>query len=143
MFRANRQKNEQLDRAGRLLLRAASQNEAETEAAASAPFLYPRLRAAIAEEQRRRDETGGWLSLLLVARRAIPTLALIAVLTAILTVWLAQMSEPNTLARFDEDVIFETRETGLEQAVLANRNGLSRDEVFSLVVDRNGGRSIK
>jgi len=140
MFRANRQVNELLDRVGRLVLRAASRNDTETEAAASAPFLYPRLRAAIAEEQRRRDETGGWL---FVAQRAIPTLTLIAVLTAILTVWLAQLSQPTTLARFDEDVIFETRETGLEQAVLANRNGLSRDEVFSLVVDRNGGRSIK
>jgi hypothetical protein len=143
MLGANWQVDELLDQVGRLVLRAAAANDAETEAAASAPFLYTRLRATIAEERARRDETGGWRSLLFVARRAVPGMALIAVLAAILTLWPAPLSAPTTLARFDDDVIFETRETGLEQTILANRNGLSRDEVFSLVVDRNGGRSVK
>ena len=62
---ANRQTNEQLDRAGRLVLLSATGSEAETEAAASSPFVFTRTRAAIAEEKRRRDESGGWLPIFL------------------------------------------------------------------------------
>ena len=92
VFMANRQTNEQLDRAGRLVLLGAIGSEAEIEAAASSPFVFTRTRAAIGEEHRRLDETGGWLSLFLVARRAVPVMALVAVLAAILTVWSAQLS---------------------------------------------------
>src|SRR5437016_12457094 len=95
---ANRQTNEQLDRAGRLVLLSATGSEAETEAAASSPFVFTRTRAAIAEEKRRRDETGGWLSIFLIARRAVPAMALVAVLASVLTGWLAQCraaSEPQ------------------------------------------------
>ena len=75
MFKANRQMNEELDRAGRLVLLAAASNDEEVEAAATPPFLFTRVRAAIAEEQRRREEAGNWLSMLFVARRAVPTRA--------------------------------------------------------------------
>ena len=136
-FKADREVNERLDKAGRLILRAASQTEGETEAAASTPFLFARVRAAIAEEQKRRDETGGWLSLLFVARHAVPTMALIAVLTAMLTVFSAQPGTPAGQARFDDEALFDTRDQGVEQTILASRNGLSRDEVFGIVLDRN------
>ncbi|HVS21109.1 MAG TPA: hypothetical protein VHD88_04635 [Pyrinomonadaceae bacterium] len=142
MFSENRQMNEQLDRVGHAVLRAAAGNDAETEAAASAPFLFTRVRAAIAEEQRRRNEAGGWLSMLFVARRAVPAMVLVAVLAAILTVWSAQPSAP-TPAKFDEDALFGTPGAGVEQTVLADRNGLSPDDVFNIVVDRNYGRSAR
>lgn len=138
MFRTNRRVDDQLDRAGQAVLRAAACNEAETEAAASAPFLYKRLQAAIAEEQRRRDEVGGWLSLFFVARKAVPAMALIAVLAAIMTIWSAPIGSPATTARFDDETLFDmARDPGVEQVVLANGNSLSGDEVFSIVVDRN------
>ena len=136
---ANRETNEQLDRAGRLILLAATGIEAETEAAASSPFVFTRTRAAIAEEQRRRDETGGWLSLFLVARRAVPAMALVAVLAAILTVWSAQLSAPSASVQSDEEALFGTPAAGVEQTVFASRNGPSKDEVFNIVVDRNYG----
>ncbi len=136
---ANRQTNEQLDRAGRLILLAATGSEAETEAAASSPFVFTRTRAAIAEEQRRRDETGGWLSLFLVARRAVPAMALVAVLAGILTVWSAQRNAPSAPVQSDEEALFGTPAAGVEQTVLASRNGPSKDEVFNIVVDRNYG----
>lgn len=137
MFRGNRQEDEQLDRLGRVMLRSAAGDEAEVEAAASAPFLFTRLRATIAEEQRRRDETGGWLPVLFVARKAVPAMALVAVLAATLTVWTAQPATP-TAGRFDEEGLglFEARDAGVEQTILANSNGLSGDEVFGIVVER-------
>ena len=139
---ANRQTNEQLDRAGRLVLLSATASEAETEAAASSPFVLTRTRAAIAEEKR-RDESGGWLPIFLVARRAVPAMALVAVLAAILTVWSAQLSAPSVPVQSDEEALFGTPAAGVEQTVLASRNGPSKDEVFNIVVDRNYGEGAK
>jgi hypothetical protein len=136
MFKANRDK-EQSDRAGRLVLLAAARNDDETEAAASSPFLYTQLRTRIAEEERRRAETGSWLSLVFVARRAIPVMALVAILAAVLTVWSMQPSAPVLGYGLEEEALSDTRDPGVEQTILT-RNALSRDEVFSIVVDRNG-----
>jgi hypothetical protein len=137
MFRADRQNREQSDRAGRVVLLAAAQNDDEAEAAASSPFLYPRLRARIASEERRREAAGSWGSLLFVARRAIPAMALVAILAAILTVWTMQSSAPAPGYGLEEEALMDTRDPGLEQTILT-RNNLTRDEVFSIVVDRNG-----
>jgi hypothetical protein len=142
MFKANRQIEGQLDRAGRLVLLAAARNDEEVEAAASSPFLYTRLRAGIAEEKRRREETGGWLSLFFVARRAIPAMALIAVLSAILMMWSIQPSAPAGLFGLEDEAFSDTRDPGVEQTILS-RNTLSRDEVLGIVVDTTGGRSTK
>jgi hypothetical protein len=142
MFKANRQIEEQLDRAGRLVLLAAARNDNEVEAAASSPFLYTRLRAAIAEEKRRQEETGGWLSLLFVARQAIPAMALIAVFSAILMMWSIQPSAPAGLFGLEDEALSDTRDPGVEQTILS-RNALSRDEVLGIVVDTSGGRSSK
>jgi hypothetical protein len=142
MFKANRQIEEQLDRAGRVVLLAAASSDDEVEAAASSPFLYTRLRAAIAEEKRRREETGGWLTLLFVARRAIPAMALIAVFSAILMIWSIQPSAPAGLFGLEDEALSDTRDPGVEQTILS-RNALSRDEVLGIVVDTSGGRSSK
>lgn len=142
MFKANRQIEEQLDRAGRVVLLAAARNDDEIEAAASSPYVYTRLHAAIAEEERRRDESGGWLPLFFVARRAIPAMALIAVFSAILMTWSMQTSAPAGWYRLDDEALSDTRDPGVEQTILS-RNTLSRDEVLGIVVDTSGGRSSK
>jgi hypothetical protein len=136
MLKANSQMNQELDRVGRQVLLAAASTEEEIEAAASSPFLYTRLRAAIAEEKRRREENFGWLSLLLVARRAVPVMALIAVLAAVLTVWSIQPTGPAALFGLEDEALTDTRDPGVEQTILS-KNALSREEVFSIVVGRN------
>lgn len=140
MFDSDKTENERLDRAGRMVLRAAASDEAETEAAAASPFLFKRVRAAIAEEQRRREDPSGWLSMFLVARQAVPAMALVALLAAILTAWSAQLGAP---AAVDDDALFGAPGAGVEQTVLADRNDLPRDEVFNLVVDRNYERGAR
>src|SRR5260370_34930338 len=77
MFDSDKTDSEQLDCAGRIVLRAAAADEAGTEAAAASPFLFARVRAAIAAEQRRREETSGWLSIFFVARPREAGLALV------------------------------------------------------------------
>ena len=139
MFKSNSGTNEKVDRAGRLVLMAAAADEAEVEAAASSPFLFARVRAAIAEEVRRREESRNWLSLIFVARRAVPAMALITLLVAILTVW-SQLGVPAA-SNFDEEALLGTPAAGVERTVLADSNGLSQDDVFNIVVDRDYGRN--
>jgi hypothetical protein len=135
MFRTNQQNKEQSDRAGRLVLLAAARNDDEAEAAATSPFLYRRIRARIKDEERRREESGGWVALVLVARRAIPAMALVAVLAAILTVWSMGPSTIPSSYGIEDDALADSRDPGVEQAILT-RPALSRDEVFSIVVER-------
>ena len=118
MFDSDKTENELLDRAGRMV-----------------------LRAAIDEEQRRREDPSGWLSILFVARQAVPAMALVALLAAILTVWSAQFGAP--VAPVDDDAFFGAPGAGVEQTVLADRNGLPPDEVFNIVVDRNYERGAR
>lgn len=136
MFKANNPKNEELDRVGKLVLRSAGANEEDVAAAASAPYFFTRIRAAIAEEQRRGDESGGWLSMILVARRAVPAMALVATLAALLTFWSVRPSLAPAPSG-DEEALFNLLDPGVEQTVLASRNGLTRDEIYNIVVERN------
>ena len=136
MFKAKSQRNEELDRLGKIVLRSAVAAEEDVEAAATSPFLFTRVRAAIAGEQRLQEE-GGWLSMILVARKAVPAMALVATLAAVLTVWSAGPGFTSTPVASDEGPLFEVSDPGVEQTVLTSRNGLSRDEIFNIVVDRN------
>lgn len=136
MLKADSQRNEELDRVGKMLLRSAAASEEDTEAAASSPFLFTRVRAAMAAEQRQQEEAGGWLSMILVARRAVPAMALMAILAALLTVWSTGPAPAGTPPQGDEEALFGMPEAGVEQTVLASR-GLSRDDVFNIIVDRN------
>lgn len=135
MFKDRKHKKEELDRAARMIVFAAAHNDEEAEAAALSPFLFTRVRAAIVEAEQ-RDDAATWLSLLFVARRAVPAMALIAILTAIMTVWSLTPGAPPSGYGIYEDALADTRDPGVEQTILT-RNALSRDEVFSLVVDRS------
>lgn len=139
MFSKNREQNRELDTAAAIVLRAATANDMETEAAANAPFLFARVRARIAEEMRRREEAGGFQSLLVVAWRAVPVMAIIALLAVVLTMWTAQRTTPATGFGIYEEALSDTSDPGVEQTILS-RNNLSHDEILSIVVDRNDGR---
>ena len=139
MFESNSPKTEELDRAGKLILMAATASESEIEAAASSSFLFTRVRAGISEERRRREESSGWLSLIQVAWRAVPAMALVAILAAVLTVWSSQSAVVST-PQADDEPLIGALDPGVEQTVLTSRNGLSRDEVFNIVLDRNYGK---
>ncbi len=135
MFKTKKQNENELDRAGRIVLFAASRNDEEAEAAAASPFLLARVRAAISEAEQ-QDEAAGWLPLFFVARRAVPAMALIAILTAILTVWSIRPIAPAPGYGLEDEALSDTHDPGVEQSILT-RNALSRDEVFGIVLDRN------
>ena len=137
MFKSNSPQNEELDRVGRLVLKAASASESDIEAAASSPFLFTRVRAAINDTGREPEESRGWLSIIQVAWRAVPAMALVAIMAAGLTVWSTHSALAPIVAQADDEPLIGALDPGVEQTVLTSRNGLSREEVFNIVVERN------
>ena len=78
-----------LDRVGKSVTRAAGIDETQADEVASSPFIYARLRARIeAERERQSEPGGGWFVTFKVARLAIPTLALVAIV-AVTSFWFA------------------------------------------------------
>src|SRR3954471_22470487 len=137
MFKSNSPRNEELDRVAKLVLRSASASESDIEAAASSPFLFTRVRAAINQGPEPEDARG-WLSIVQVAWRAVPAMALVAIMAAGLTVWSTSSAPvPVPVAQADDELLIGPIDPGVEKTVLASRNGLSRDEVFNIVVERN------
>ena len=135
MFKSNSPKNEELDRVAKLVLKAAGASESDIEAAASSPFLFTRIRASI-NEGAEPEDSRGWLSVIQVAWRAVPAMALVAIMAAGLTVW-STSNAPVPVAQADDEPLIGALDPGVEKTVLASRNGLSREEVFNIIVERS------
>ena len=137
MFKSKdrRQLEERLDRIGREVLRAASAHggEAAAENIATSPFLYARVRASINAEQERRAAAGdSWLSLLLVARRAVPAMALSAAL-AFSMFWFGG-GNALTQPTLDNEDLFAANEARIESIVFDERDALTNDEMFDSII---------
>lgn len=146
MFKRYSQNDEHLDRAGKLLLRAAAADEKEIERASASPFLFTRVRARIAE-QLRENESGGWQTLPLIAWRAVPAMVLAASIAGGVMLWSRQSAAPsaaNTNAGFGmyEDALNDTSDPGVEQTVLS-RNNLSHEDVLDIVIERGAVENKK
>ena len=141
--------DERLDAAGRAVVRSAARVGAEADEAANAPFLYARVRARIEERRREADSSASWLTLLQVARRAVPTMAFVAALAAALLFWAASFgarqdgrAPSERFAFVSDEVIFGTADAGVESAVLADSGQLSHDELLNMVVNRAGREGV-
>ncbi len=140
--------DERLDAAARAVVRSAARAGAEADEAANAPFLYARVRARIEGRRREAEAGAGWLALLQVARRAVPTMAFVAALAAALLFWAASFGARQDGGRAGErfafvsdDVVFGT-DSGVESAVLADTGQLSHDEILNMVVNRAGREGV-
>ncbi|MFL6229823.1 MAG: hypothetical protein ACJ741_13710 [Pyrinomonadaceae bacterium] len=126
--------DEKLDALARLVVRsAASADEGEAEAVAASPFLYARIRARVAERREQPDE--GWRTLLAVAWRAVPAMAVVAALAFAILLWLG-VSGVRTNAQFSDEALVGAQGNGPVSVVLSEGDQLSRDDVFELVVNR-------
>jgi hypothetical protein len=98
--------DEKLDRLSDELLRAFDASESEINTAATSPFLYRRIRVRIeAEEKRRAAEGNPWLAILSILRRAIPALAMVAMLTAGLS-WYSRTQSGNSRNSTEAPAVF-------------------------------------
>lgn len=138
MFRKSKAQNsdERLDVVGRALTRAATASQAETDAAATSPFLYARVKARIASERERRESGEGWLAMLMVLRRSIPAMALVTVIAFGLFLFTMLGATQSSTSSFIEDVVLDGS-TNIERVVFAERRPLSHDEVLTTVLNKD------
>jgi hypothetical protein len=136
--------DERLDPIALATLRAASRDANDAaDAVASSPFLYTRIAARI-EERRRAQSEEGWLTLLAVAWRAVPVMAVVAMVAAAMLFWIgisgASASSGQQLGYSGQQLGYEalsdTRGSGLVTTILVERDQLSHDDVLDIVVAR-------
>ena len=120
---------EHLDRLGSEIVRASATNEVEGEAAAASPFLYARIRTRIAAEREQREEGESWLAMLGVVWRAIPAMAMVAILAV--TLFLSANFGTGTQV-FNEDESMDASDI-----VSADNRALSSDEVLATILNED------
>jgi len=127
--------DERLDRIGRGIIRASADNEQAVEAASSSPFLYGRLRARINAERERREEGERWGTLLGVLWRAVPAMAMVALLAFIL--FLSASPARTGGSSYTEELLLGERDAGgVERVVFAgDRQPLSSDDVLATILN--------
>ena len=119
---------ERLDRLGRGLVRASAMNEAEAEAAAESGFLYARVRSRI--EQREARES--WLVTLKVVWRAVPAMALVAVLAVALFISASLGAGSSDAASYESPL-----DMGTEGVVFADARNMSSDDVLATILSED------
>ena len=125
-------RDNRLDRAGSEFVRAAGLSEIESDAAASSPFLYARIRARIDGEQQRGGRNVPALAMLSIAWRAIPALGLVA-FVAVSALWMTTPASPvgvlPALEQADDVKLIATGGT----CALSNDSecAISREEVLA------------
>jgi anti-sigma-K factor RskA len=129
----NRERLGGLDALGREIVRAAAANEDEADAVASSPFLYARVRTRVAADRARLDEADDWRAALRVFRRAVLTVAVVAVLALVLFISVLVGTTQGD-AR-DEATLLGDGNTGVEQVVFADRSSLTSDEVLATIIE--------
>jgi hypothetical protein len=124
---------ERLERVAREVVRASATGEMEADAADGSPFLYARVRARIEEERRRREEGESWLALFGVAWRAVPAMALVAVLAMALFLS-SGVSDLTPGFSLGAESLLGERDEEFEQVVLADTRTPSNDDVLSTII---------
>ena len=126
-----------LDPIARAAVRAAARGADDAaDAVASSPFLYARIAARI-EERRRAQNDEGWLTLLAVAWRAVPVMAVVAMVAAALLFWIGiSGASASSSSQMGYEALLDTRGSGLVTTVLVDRDQLSHDDVLDIVVAR-------
>ena len=132
-----RELEERLDRLGRTVVRAYASNNEEAEAAATAPFSYARLRTRIRAEAARREEGEGWLAMLGVLWRAVPAMALVAVLAFALFLSASAPVQPAQ-PTFSDDALLGVNNAGVERVAFADARSISNDDVLATIISDEG-----
>jgi anti-sigma-K factor RskA len=128
--------DESLERLGREIVRASAMNEDEGEAVAASPFLYTRLRSRINAEREQREEGERWGAMLRVIWRAIPAMAMVAIIAV--TLFLSSnFNTQQTASVVSVEDLLDTQGAGVESVVFADNRSLSSDEVLATILNED------
>lgn len=138
---AEENREEQLNKIGRALLRSTPADDGTIEKIAVSPFLYAKIRARVAEGQAKSDALPPYRSLLtLLARRAIPAFALLALLAMSSYFFTSGKVAPPSNGVVMNDVVFPKLEQNTPPTAcnIANRLEcvVSTDDVVAILVHK-------
>lgn len=122
-----------LERVGREVLRASGASAEEAERVAASGFLYARVRARIAAERERREESEWWRAAFAVLWRAVPATAAVAALAFALLLFATAGRGRGAEAAF-----LSPSDVGVEGVVFDDGRGLSNDEVLETILEVEG-----
>jgi hypothetical protein len=131
----NRALDEHLDLIGRDVIRASASNETEAEAAATSPFLYTRLRSRINAEREQREEGERWYTMLRIAWRAVPAMALVAIFAVAL--FLSASFGTQSTGVLTDEAVAETSYADVENVVFADNRSMTNDEVLATILSED------
>jgi hypothetical protein len=131
----NRALDERLDLIGREVIRASAANETEAEAAATSPFLYARLRSRINAEREQREDGERWYTMLGVAWRAVPAMALVAILAV--TLFLFSSFGTQSTGVFTDETVADASYSEVENVVFADNRSMTNDEVLATILSED------
>ena len=126
-------RDERLDQLGREIVRSSAMNEAEGESVASSPFLYARLRSRINAEREQREEGERWGAMLKILWRAIPAMAMVAILAVALFLSATFGTQTAGVAGVEE--LLDGQGAEIESVVFADNRSLSNDEVLETILN--------
>ena len=127
----SRSSDEYLDRMGRELIRASAANSEEAEAVAASPFLYTRLRSRIKQEREQREAGESWVTMLGVIWRAIPAMAMVALLAVVLFLSAGSGTQRSVV------MLPDARDAEFESVVFSETRSLSSDEVLATILNED------
>jgi hypothetical protein len=130
--KSSHKSDERLDLLGREIVRVSASNEEEAERAATSPFSYARLRSRLSKEIERREEGERWFTMLRVVWRAVPAMALVAILA--ITLFLSTSLSLRSSNSFSDDALLGERSTEVENVVFADTRNISNDDVLATVM---------
>ena len=136
---AEENQEEQLDKIGRALLRSTPADDSMIDKIAASPFLYAKIRARVAEEQTKGAALPPyWALLTLLARRAIPAFALVALLAVSSYFFTSGTVGPPSNGVVVNDMVFPKLEQNTPPTAcnIANRSEcvVSTDDVVAILV---------
>lgn len=131
----NSELDERLDLIGHEVVRASAANETEAEAAATSPFLYTRLRSRINAEREQREQGERWYTMLGIAWRAVPAMALVAILAVTLFLFSSFGTQSNGV--FTDESFADAGYSEVENVVFADNRSMTNDEVLATIMSED------
>jgi anti-sigma-K factor RskA len=132
----NRALDERLDLIGRDVVRASAANETEAEAAATSPFLYARLRSRINAEREQREDGERWYTMLGIAWRAVPAMAMVAILAVTLFLF-SSFGTTQSPGVFTDEAMADAGYADVENVVFADNRSMTNDEVLATILSED------
>ncbi|HEY0321906.1 MAG TPA: hypothetical protein VGC66_13170 [Pyrinomonadaceae bacterium] len=125
--------SDNLDRLGRKIIRVSADNQQEADEAATSAFLYTRVYARINAERARRDEGERWRAIFGVIWRAVPAMALVAILAVVLFL---SSGVTRTIGSYSDEALLDERDAGVERVVFTtDRQSLTSDDVLATILN--------